>query len=102
MECLKESDMKIFAFTTKHHEGLSTFDTKTRVKSSANRTASGGSTIRVCDIAQLAGSDRATFEISMADAGLQGDSSRFQHDLALEIRPGPADDHHIARESPAS
>jgi alpha-L-fucosidase len=33
---------KMFAFTTKHHEGFSMFDTKTRVYSRANWKASGG------------------------------------------------------------
>ena len=42
MDAFKESGMKMFAFTTKHHEGFSMFDTRTRVKSRANWTAAGG------------------------------------------------------------
>jgi alpha-L-fucosidase len=51
MEFFKESGVKMFAFTTKHHEGFSMFDTKTRVKSRANWTAAGGPTIESCDLA---------------------------------------------------
>lgn len=47
----KESGMKMFAFTTKHHEGFSMFDTKTRVKSRANWTAPGGPQLESCDLA---------------------------------------------------
>ena len=36
MDAFDESGMKMFAFTSKHHEGFSMFDTKTRVKSRAN------------------------------------------------------------------
>ena len=43
--------MKMFAFTSKHHEGFSMFDTKTRVKSRANWTAPGGPRIESCDLA---------------------------------------------------
>ena len=51
MELFAESGMKMFAFTTKHHEGFSMFDTKTRVKSRANWTAVGGPTMEPCDLA---------------------------------------------------
>jgi alpha-L-fucosidase len=47
----KESGMNMFTFTTKHHEGFSMFDTKTRVKSRANWTAPGGPAIESCDLA---------------------------------------------------
>ena len=47
----KESGMKMFAFTTKHHEGFSMFDTKTRVKSRANWTAPGGAMLESSDLA---------------------------------------------------
>jgi alpha-L-fucosidase len=47
----KESGMRMFTFTTKHHEGFSMFDTKTRVKSRANWTASAGPAIESCDLA---------------------------------------------------
>jgi alpha-L-fucosidase len=51
MDTFHESGMKMFAFTTKHHEGFSMFDTKTRVKSRANWTAVGGPKIESCDLA---------------------------------------------------
>jgi alpha-L-fucosidase len=51
MDIFRESGMKMFAFTTKHHEGFSMFDTRTRVKSRANWTAAGGPKIEACDLA---------------------------------------------------
>ncbi len=51
MDAFKESGMEMFAFTTKHHEGFSMFDTRTRVKSRANWTAAGGPKIESCDLA---------------------------------------------------
>ena len=53
MDIFKESGMKMFAFTTKHHEGFSMFDTKTRVKNRANWTAAGGPRIESCDLGLL-------------------------------------------------
>jgi alpha-L-fucosidase len=50
MDVFKESGMKMFAFTTKHHEGFCMFDTKTRVKSRANWTAAEGPKIESCDL----------------------------------------------------
>ena len=47
----KDAGMKMFAFTTKHHEGFCMFDTRTRVKNRANWTAEGGPKIETCDIA---------------------------------------------------
>jgi alpha-L-fucosidase len=47
----KESGMKMFAFTTKHHEGFSMFDTRTRVGSRANWTAQSGPKMESCDLA---------------------------------------------------
>jgi alpha-L-fucosidase len=41
----------MFAFTSKHHEGFSMFDTKTRVRNRANWTAPGGPQIEQCDLA---------------------------------------------------
>lgn len=46
-----ESGMRMFAFTTKHHEGFSMFDTKTRVRNRANWTAAGGPRMEPCDLA---------------------------------------------------
>ena len=51
MDIFAASGMKMFAFTTKHHEGFSMFDTQTRVKSRANWTAAGGAKIEACDLA---------------------------------------------------
>ncbi len=51
MDAFNESGMKMFAFTSKHHEGFSMFDTKTRVKSRANWTAPGGPRLESCDLA---------------------------------------------------
>jgi alpha-L-fucosidase len=51
MDAFKESGMNMFAFTSKHHEGFSMFDTKTRVKSRANWTAAGGPKMESCDLA---------------------------------------------------
>jgi alpha-L-fucosidase len=51
MDDFRESGLKMFAFTSKHHEGFSMFDTKTRVKSRANWTAAGGPRIESCDLA---------------------------------------------------
>lgn len=51
MSAFEESGMKMFAFTSKHHEGFSMFDTKTRVRSRANWTATGGPRLESCDLA---------------------------------------------------
>jgi alpha-L-fucosidase len=51
MNIFQESGMKMFAFTTKHHEGFSMFNTQTRVKNRANWTAVGGPRIESCDLA---------------------------------------------------
>jgi alpha-L-fucosidase len=51
MNAFQESGMKMFTFTTKHHEGFSLFDTRTRVKNRANWTAPGGPAIESCDLA---------------------------------------------------
>ena len=47
----KESGMKMFAFTTKHHEGFSMFDTRTRVRNRVNWAAPAGPKIEDCDLA---------------------------------------------------
>jgi alpha-L-fucosidase len=51
MNLCRESGLKMFAFTTKHHEGFSMFDTKTRVENRTNWTAVGGPRIEGCDLA---------------------------------------------------
>ena len=51
MDTFRDSGMRMFAFTTKHHEGFSMFDTQTRVKSRANWTAEGGPKMESCDLA---------------------------------------------------
>ena len=51
MKLFKENGLEMFAFTAKHHEGFSMFDTKTRVKQRVNWTAPGGPTIEDCDLA---------------------------------------------------
>jgi alpha-L-fucosidase len=43
--------LKMFAFTAKHHEGFSMFDTLTRVKRRVNWTAPGGPALEDCDLA---------------------------------------------------
>jgi alpha-L-fucosidase len=51
MSLCEESGLKMFAFTTKHHEGFSMFETQTRVRQRANWTAPGGPVIEDCDLA---------------------------------------------------
>lgn len=51
MDTFRESGMKMFAFTAKHHEGFSMFDSRARVKNRANWTATGEPTIESCDLA---------------------------------------------------
>lgn len=51
MRLFKRAGMKCFAFTTKHHEGFSLFDTKTRVKRCIDWAAPGGPDIVNCDTA---------------------------------------------------
>ena len=50
MNLCQEAELKMFAFTTKHHEGFSMFNTKTRVRNRANWTAPGGPRIEDCDL----------------------------------------------------
>lgn len=51
MNLCQEAGMKMFAFTSKHHEGFSMFDTRTRVRQRANWTAPGGPQIEDCNLA---------------------------------------------------
>lgn len=45
-----DSGAKMFSFTSKHHEGFSMFDTKTRVRSRANWLAPGGPKMEDCNL----------------------------------------------------
>ncbi|MFZ0761205.1 MAG: alpha-L-fucosidase [Candidatus Sulfotelmatobacter sp.] len=51
MKFFQENGMKMFAFTTNHHEGFSMYDTKRRVASRVNWTAPGGPKLESCDLA---------------------------------------------------
>jgi alpha-L-fucosidase len=51
MDLFERAGLKVFAFTTKHHDGFSMFDTRTRVKRRANWTAPGGPALEDCDLA---------------------------------------------------
>ena len=42
MKLFQDNGLQMFAFTAKHHEGFSMFDTKTRVHQRVNYTAPGG------------------------------------------------------------
>jgi alpha-L-fucosidase len=46
-----DAGARMFAFTTKHHEGFSMFDARTRVRSRANWAAEGGPRMESCDLA---------------------------------------------------
>jgi len=50
MDLFAACGMKMFAFTTKHHDGFSMFDTRTRVRSRTNWAAAGGPKIERCDL----------------------------------------------------
>ncbi len=51
MKMFRDDGMKMFAFTTKHHEGFSMFDTQAHVKKRVNWTAEGGPAMEDCDLA---------------------------------------------------
>ena len=51
MDLFDRSGMRIFAFTSKHHEGFSLFDTRARVKKRIQWDAPGGPKIVDCDVA---------------------------------------------------
>ncbi len=51
MSLFDSAGLRCMAFTTKHHEGFSMFDTKTRVKRRANYLSAGGPSIEDCDVA---------------------------------------------------
>jgi len=51
MSDFKQSGLRFFTFTSKHHEGFCMFDTKTRVRSRVNYAAAGGPKLESCDLA---------------------------------------------------
>ncbi|MBM4038852.1 MAG: hypothetical protein FJ290_10085, partial [Planctomycetes bacterium] len=51
MDLLERGGLTFFTITTKHHDGFSMFDTKTRVKRRVNYAAPGGPRIEDCDLA---------------------------------------------------
>jgi len=51
MDLFAASGMKMFAFTTKHHDGFSMFHTRTRVRQRVNWTAPGGPRMEACNVA---------------------------------------------------
>jgi alpha-L-fucosidase len=51
MALFQRVGLKCFAITTKHHEGFSLFDTRTRVRRRINWIAPGGPHIEACDLA---------------------------------------------------
>jgi alpha-L-fucosidase len=50
MDLFAACGMKMFAFTTKHHDGFSMFDTRTRVRQRVNWASPGGPKIEPCDL----------------------------------------------------
>jgi len=51
MRLFHEAGCKVFAFTAKHHDGFSMYDTHTCVKQRVNWTAAGGPQLENCDVA---------------------------------------------------
>jgi len=51
MRFFRKAGFKCFAFTSKHHEGFSMFDTKTRVKRRVNWAFQGGPQVEECNLA---------------------------------------------------
>ena len=51
MNLFAECGMRMFAFTSKHHDGFSMFNTGTRVRGRANWTAPGRPRLEDCDLA---------------------------------------------------
>lgn len=51
MRLFERCGLRCFAFTTKHHDGFSMWDTKTRVVRRVNWAAAGGPKIEACDLA---------------------------------------------------
>ena len=51
MRLFRDVGLRLFAFTTKHHDGFSMFDTRTRVRRRVDWTAAGGPRLEDCDLA---------------------------------------------------
>ncbi len=51
MDIFSQAGAQMFSFTSKHHDGFSMYDTKTRVRRRANWIAEGGPQIEECDLA---------------------------------------------------
>jgi alpha-L-fucosidase len=51
MKLFRENGLRMFAFTSKHHDGFSMFDTRTRVTRRVNWTAAGGPRLEKCSLA---------------------------------------------------
>jgi alpha-L-fucosidase len=51
MDLFAAGGMRMFAFTSKHHDGFSLFHTRTRVRQRVNWTAQGGPRMEACDLA---------------------------------------------------
>jgi alpha-L-fucosidase len=51
MQLFATNGVKVFAFTTKHHDGFSMFNTQTRIKTRVNWATPGGPQIESCDLA---------------------------------------------------
>ena len=51
MRLFKDNGLRLFAFTTKHHDGFSMFATRTRVRRRVNWTAAGGPRLEDADLA---------------------------------------------------
>jgi hypothetical protein len=91
MQHFKNWGMKMFAFISKHHEGFSMFDTRTRVKRRVNWTAAGGPAIEECEPAAirqlnevgawLETNGEAIFSTRPREGELwkEGDNIRFTH-----------------------
>jgi alpha-L-fucosidase len=67
MDLFQTNGIKVVAFTAKHHDGFSMFDTKTRVWRRVNWTAAGGPQIEECN-----------FAYSIMD-------TPFKHDIVKEV-----------------
>ncbi len=50
MRLFKDNGLRLFAFTSKHHDGFSMFDTRTRVRRRVDWAAAGGPRLEECDL----------------------------------------------------